>query len=305
MVTLPHRPPSTLLTTVQQGLRQLTRQWLGIYAVLAFGFLYLPILVLVVYSFNDSRFNAVWRGFTLKWYESLFQGTSSLGLIQTSATSLNSDGVIAALQMSLWVAVVSTAIATILGTGLAIAMEQYRFQGKTAIDALIYLPIVIPEITMGISLLVLFTLVFRLLENLTGIRIALGVPTVIIGHVVSTLSFVTVVVRARLADLDPSLAEAAMDLGAGKWPILRRITLPLIWPAILSGALLAFTLSLDDFVVTFFVSGVGATTLPLFVYGMIKFSVTPAINAISSIMLVVSIVLVVASLASDRSSSLS
>jgi spermidine/putrescine transport system permease protein len=184
-------------------------------------------------------------------------------------------------------------------------MEQYRFQGKTAIDALIYLPIVIPEITMGISLLVLFTLVFRLLENLTGIRIALGVPTVIIGHVVSTLSFVTVVVRARLADLDPSLAEAAMDLGAGKWPILRRITLPLIWPAILSGALLAFTLSLDDFVVTFFVSGVGATTLPLFVYGMIKFSVTPAINAISSIMLVVSIVLVVASLASDRSSSLS
>jgi spermidine/putrescine transport system permease protein len=305
MVTLPYRPPSTLLATVQQGLCQLTRQWLGIYAVLAFGFLYLPILVLVVYSFNDSRFNAVWRGFTLKWYESLLQGTSSLGLIQTSATSLNSDGVIAALQMSFWVAVVSTAIATILGTGLAIAMEQYRFRGKTAIDALIYLPIVIPEITMGISLLVLFTLVFRLLENLTGIRLALGVPTVIIGHVVSTLSFVTVVVRARLADLDPRLAEAAMDLGAGKWRILRRITLPLIWPAILSGALLAFTLSLDDFVVTFFISGVGATTLPLFVYGMIKFSVTPAINAISTIMLVVSIVLVIASLASDRSSSLS
>jgi spermidine/putrescine transport system permease protein len=304
MVPVPHYPPSTLLTTVQQGLRQFTRQWLGIYAVLAFGFLYLPILVLVVYSFNDSRFNAVWRGFTLKWYESLFQGTSSLGLIQTSATSLNSDGVMTALQMSLWVAVISTAIATVLGTALAIAMEQYRFRGKTAIDALIYLPIVIPEITMGIALLVLFTLVFRLLENLTGLRLALGVPTVIIGHVVSTLSFVTVVVRARLADLDPSLAEAAMDLGAGKWRILRRITLPLIWPAILSGALLAFTLSLDDFVVTFFISGVGATTLPLFVYGMIKFSVTPAINAISTIMLVVSIVLVIASLVSDRSSSL-
>jgi spermidine/putrescine transport system permease protein len=304
MVPIPHCPPP-MLTAAQRSLRQLTRQWLGVYAILAFGFLYLPILVLVVYSFNDSRFNAVWRGFTLKWYESLFQGTSSLGLIQTSSTSLNNDGVIAALQMSLWVAVVSTIIATVLGTALAIAMEQYRFRGKTAIDALIYLPIVIPEITMGISLLVLFTLVFRLLENLTGIRIALGVPTVIIGHVVSTLSFVTVVVRARLADLDPSLAEAAMDLGASKWRILRRITLPLTWPAILSGALLAFTLSLDDFVVTFFISGVGATTLPLFVYGMIKFSVTPAINAISTIMLVVSIVLVIASLASDRSPSLS
>jgi spermidine/putrescine transport system permease protein len=305
MLTILQRSPAPLSTTVQKGLRQLNRQWLGVYATLAFGFLYLPILVLVVYSFNDSRFNAVWRGFTLKWYEGLLQGTSSLGLVQTSSTSLNSDGVLTALQMSLWVAMVSTILATVLGTMLAIAMEQYRFRGKPAVDALIYLPIVIPEITMGISLLVLFTLVFRLLENLTGIRLALGIPTVIIGHVVSTLSFVTVVVRARLADLDASLAEAAMDLGANRWHILKRITLPLIWPAILSGALLAFTLSLDDFVVTFFISGVGATTLPLFVYGMIKFSVTPAINAISTLMLVVSIVLVIASLTSDRRSSLS
>jgi spermidine/putrescine transport system permease protein len=207
-----------------------------------------------------------------------------------------------ALQMSLSVATISTLIATVLGTGLAIAMERYRFRGKVAVEALIYLPIIIPEITMGISLLVLFTLVFRLLENLTGLRLALGVPTVIIGHVAFTLSFVTVVVRSRLADLDPSLEEAAMDLGASEWRILRRISLPLIWPAILSGALLAFTLSLDDFVVTFFISGVGATTLPLFVYGMIKFSVTPAINAISTLMMLVSILLVIASLSSDRRS---
>ncbi|MGB8701879.1 MAG: ABC transporter permease, partial [Thermosynechococcaceae cyanobacterium] len=300
MVTIPHRPLSPRQGMLQQGIRQMSRQVLGVYAALAYAFLYLPILILVIYSFNDSRFNAVWHGFTLKWYQSLFQGTSSLGLIQTNTTSLNSDGVLAALQMSLWVATVSTAIATVLGTSLAIAMEQYRFRGKLAIEALIYLPIIIPEITMGISLLVLFTLVFRLLETLTGIRLALGVPTVMIGHVAFTLSFVTVVVRARLADLDPSLAEAAMDLGASEWRILRRITLPLIWPAILSGALLAFTLSLDDFVVTFFISGVGATTLPLFVYGMIKFSVTPAINAISTLMLLVSIVLVIASLTSDR-----
>jgi spermidine/putrescine transport system permease protein len=273
-----------------------------VYATLAFAFLYLPILILVIYSFNNSRFNAVWQGFTLKWYESLLQGTSSLGLLQTSSTSLNSEGMMSALQMSLSVATISTLIATVLGTGLAIAMERYRFRGKVAVEALIYLPIIIPEITMGISLLVLFTLVFRLLENLTGLRLALGVPTVIIGHVAFTLSFVTVVVRSRLADLDPSLEEAAMDLGASEWRILRRISLPLIWPAILSGALLAFTLSLDDFVVTFFISGVGATTLPLFVYGMIKFSVTPAINAISTLMMLVSILLVIASLSSDRRS---
>jgi spermidine/putrescine transport system permease protein len=302
MTSTTHPPPSQPLGMLQSILRPLSRQWLTVYATLAFAFLYLPILILVIYSFNNSRFNAVWQGFTLKWYESLLQGTSSLGLLQTSSTSLNSEGVMTALQISLWVASISTLIATVLGTGLAIAMERYRFRGKVAVEALIYLPIIIPEITMGISLLVLFTLVFRLLENLTGLRLALGVPTVIIGHVAFTLSFVTVVVRSRLADLDPSLEEAAMDLGASEWRILRRITLPLIWPAILSGALLAFTLSLDDFVVTFFISGVGATTLPLFVYGMIKFSVTPAINAISTLMLLVSILFVIASLASDRRS---
>jgi spermidine/putrescine transport system permease protein len=302
MTSTTHPPPSQPLGMLQSILRPLSRQWLTVYATLAFAFLYLPILILVIYSFNNSRFNAVWQGFTLKWYESLLQGTSSLGLLQTSSTSLNSEGVMTALQISLWVASISTLIATVLGTGLAIAMERYRFRGKVAVEALIYLPIIIPEITMGISLLVLFTLVFRLLENLTGLRLALGVPTVIIGHVAFTLSFVTVVVRSRLADLDPSLEEAAMDLGASEWRILRRITLPLIWPAILSGALLAFTLSLDDFVVTFFISGVGATTLPLFVYGMIKFSVTPAINSISTLMLLVSILFVIASLASDRRS---
>jgi spermidine/putrescine transport system permease protein len=302
MTMTTHPPPSHPLGLFKPILSHLSRQWLTLFAALAFAFLYLPILILVIYSFNDSRFNAVWQGFTLKWYESLLQGTSSLGLLQTSSTSLNSEGVMSALQMSLWVAAVSTLIATVLGTSLAIAMERYRFRGKVALESLIYLPIIIPEITMGISLLVLFTLAFRLLETLTGLRLALGVPTVIIGHVAFTLSFVTVVVRSRLADLDPCLEEAAMDLGASEWRTLRRIILPLIWPAILSGALLAFTLSLDDFVVTFFISGVGATTLPLFVYGMIKFSVTPAINAISTIMLMVSVLLVIASLVSDRRS---
>lgn len=280
--------------------RRVGQHWLVAHAALAFGFLYLPILVLVVYSFNQSRFNAVWKGFTLDWYISLLQGGGSLGLLQREGGGLSGGGIMPALQNSLVVAVVATLLATVLGTLLGIAMERFRFPGRPAVEALIYLPIIIPEITMGVSLLVFFTLVFRLVENLTGWRLNLGLPTVIIGHVAFSISFVAVVVRARLVDLDPVLEEAAMDLGANEWKTLWRVTLPLLWPAIFSGALLAFTLSLDDFVVTFFTSGVGSTTLPLFVYGMIKFSVTPAINAISTLMLAASLVLVLSSLAVDR-----
>jgi spermidine/putrescine transport system permease protein len=209
------------------------------------------------------------------------------------------SGVLGALQNSLIVAGISTLLATILGTLLAIAMERYRFRGRSAIATLIYLPIVMPDITMGLSLLVFFSLCFQLWETVTGIRLTLGLPTVIIGHIAFSISFVVVIVRARLKDLEPAFEEAAMDLGANRWQTLRWITLPLLWPAIFSGALLAFTLSLDDFVVTFFTAGVGSTTLPLFVYGMIKFSVTPAINAISTLMLLVSIALVLASLVND------
>jgi spermidine/putrescine transport system permease protein len=180
---------------------------------------------------------------------------------------------------------------------MALALERFRFPGRSAVEALILVPIIIPEITMGISLLVFFTLVFRLLENLTGIHLTLGLPTVIIGHVAFNISFVAITVRARLAELDPGIEEAALDLGANEWQTLRRIILPLIWPGIFSAALLTFTLSLDDLVVTFFTTGVGSTTLPLFVYGMIKFSVTPAINAISTLMLLASLLLVVSSLA--------
>ncbi len=283
-------------------MRRFGQRWLYINAVLAFAFLYLPILVLIVYSFNNSRYNAVWRGFTWGWYESLLTGSDALGLSNQTGSAHMGGSVLAALQNSLLVAGISTLASTIFGTLLALAMERYRFRGRSAIAALIYLPIVMPEITMGISLLVFFTLCFKLLETLTGIHLTLGLPTVIIGHITFSLSFVAVIVRARLADLDPALEEAAMDLGANEWQSLWRVTLPLLWPAIFSGALLTFTLSLDDFVVTFFVAGVGSTTLPLFVYGMIKFSVTPAINAISTLMLLASMGLVIASLASDRQS---
>jgi spermidine/putrescine transport system permease protein len=279
------------MTKVDLLIRSIGKRWLWLHTALGFAFLYLPILILVIYSFNTSRFNAVWRGFTLKWYQSLLQGVSD-------GTANISDAMIwDALHNSLLIAAISTVLATLFGTMMALALERFRFPGRSAVEALILVPIIIPEITMGISLLVFFTLVFRLLENLTGIHLTLGLPTVIIGHVAFNISFVAITVRARLAELDPGIEEAALDLGANEWQTLRRIILPLIWPGIFSAALLTFTLSLDDLVVTFFTTGVGSTTLPLFVYGMIKFSVTPAINAISTLMLLASLLLVVSSLA--------
>ncbi len=275
--------------------RAIGKKWLWVQATLAFAFLYLPILILIIYSFNASKFNAVWRGFTLDWYSSLF---SSAGA--TIATS-SSAGILPALNNSLLIAAISTVLATIFGTMLALALERFHFPGRKALEALLFLPMIVPEITIGISLLVFFTLVFRIVENLTGIRLNLGLPTVIIGHVAFNISFVTITVRARLAELDPTLEQAAFDLGANEWRTFWRITFPLIWPGIFSAALLAFTLSLDDFVVTFFTTGVGSMTLPLLVYGMIKFAVTPAINAISTLMLLASLLLVVSSLTVQKS----
>jgi spermidine/putrescine transport system permease protein len=275
--------------------RAIGKQWLWVQAALAFAFLYLPILILIIYSFNTSKFNAVWRGFTLDWYRSLFSNAGA-----TLATS-SSAGILPSLNNSLLIAAISTVLATIFGTMLALALERFHFPGRKAVEALLFLPIIMPEITIGISLLVFFTLAFRIVENLTGIRLNLGLPTVIIGHVVFNISFVTITVRARLAELDPQLEQAAFDLGANEWRTFWRITFPLIWPAIFSAALLAFTLSLDDFVVTFFTTGVGSMTLPLLVYGMIKFAVTPAINAISTLMLLASLLLVVSSLKVQKS----
>ncbi|MDY6804119.1 MAG: ABC transporter permease [Cyanobacteriota bacterium] len=269
-------------------IRKISRIGLWVNAVLGFAFLYLPILILIIYSFNASKFNAVWRGFTLEWYRQLLLG---------AVDSTVSDAMIwDALKNSLIVAGISTVLASILGTAIALALERYSFPGRNLLETLLFLPIIIPEITMGVSLLVFFSLIFQLIENLTGIRVVLGFPTIIIGHVAFSISFVVITVRARIAQLDPALEEAALDLGANEWRTFRRITLPLIWPGIFSAALLAFTLSLDDFAITFFTAGVGTTTLPLFVYGMIKFAVTPAINAISTLMLLASLLLVLSSL---------
>jgi len=285
------------MTKLDLLVRAIGKRWLWIQAALAFAFLYLPILILIIYSFNASRFNAVWRGFTLDWYRSLFSDAGILGVGTTALmASSSSAGIWTALNNSLLIATISTLLATIFGTTIALALERFHFPGRKAVEALLFLPIIMPEITIGISLLVFFTLVFRIVENLTGIRLNLGLPTVIIGHVAFNISFVTITVRARLAELDPTLEQAAFDLGANEWRTFWRITFPLILPGIFSAALLAFTLSLDDFVVTFFTTGVGSMTLPLFVYGMIKFAVTPAINAISTLMLLASLLLVVSSL---------
>lgn len=255
-------------------LGRLVEPALQINAWLMYLFMYAPIVILILFSFNASRYASSWEGFSLRWYQVLFNDRA-IGL---------------ALRNSLLVALLSTLIATVIGTLAALALERYDFWGKLSFDALLYLPIIVPEIAMAVMLLLFFIL--------THIRLGLG--TVIIAHVAFCMSYVAVVVRARVAGLDRTLEEAAQDLYANEWQTFRRVTLPLIMPGIVSGALLSFTLSLDDFVITFFTTGPGTTTLPIQVYGMIKTGVTPEINALSALMLVASVVLVITSLLLQR-----
>jgi spermidine/putrescine transport system permease protein len=252
-------------------------------AIFSFIFLYAPIVVLVAFSFNDSRLAARWEGFTFRWYVEMF----------------SSDAVITAMINSLIVAFISTIIATILGTMTALAMERYRFRGQKTYDGILYLPVIVPDIVMGVSLLAFFSLIISWMNSSFGLAGAdafrQGLPTVIIAHVAFNISFVAIVVRTSLGELDPVFEEAAQDLGADEWLTFRRITLPLIMPGILGGALLAFTLSLDDFVITFFTTGPGGTTLPIEVFGRIRRAISPEINAISTVMLAASMVLIIVS----------
>lgn len=232
-----------------------------------FAFLYVPIAVLIVFSFNSARTGATWQSFTLQWYERVF----------------NNARILEAAANSLIVAVLSTLGAVVIGTLMAMAMERYRFRGKGAWDGLLYLPVIVPEIVMGISLLIFFA----------AVNISRGLLTLVISHIAFCMPFVYLTMRARLADFDRSVEEAAQDLGANEWVTFRRITLPLLMPGIISSALLAFTLSLDDFVISFFVTGVGSQTLPVYIWSQIRRGITPEINAISALMLVLSIILVV------------
>lgn len=261
--------------------------------LVSYFFLWAPILVLIVFSFNDSGSVSQWRGFTTRWYSNIINNTISAG---TETARFQTELLLRSVYNSLFVATTATIVSSLIGTSLALALVRGTFPGKRVLDAILYLPVVIPDITQGVSLAVFFRILFEYIDTLTGQRVTSGFATIIIGHVAFNISFVTIVVRARLATMDARLEEAASDLGANSWRAFWYVTLPILLPGIAAGGLLAFTLSLDDFVVTFFTAGVGTTTLPMFVYGMLKQRVPPEINAISTLMIVVSTVLVGVSL---------
>ncbi len=242
---------------------------LGLTSLAVYLFLYAPLLILVAFSFNKGRLTASWQGFTLEWYGQLLHDTR----------------VLASLRNSLIVGVAATVLATVVGTAAALAFFRHRFRRQASLDALVTLPIVIPEIVMASSLLLLFAAL--------GVR--LGFVSVILAHVGFSLSYVVVVVKARLAGFDRQLEEAAMDLGAGPWRTFFHITLPGIAPGVFAAALLVFALSIDDYVITSFVAGVGSTTLPLQIYSMVRSGVSPEINAVSTILLVATSLLLFAS----------
>jgi spermidine/putrescine transport system permease protein len=226
----------------------------------------------MVFSFNDSRRNIVWQGFTLKYYEK----------------ALNNDSLIQAFVNSLTIAALSTLISVILGALAALALWRFRFPGKPAVDGAMALPIVVPEICMGVAMLVFFA---RVLPWPQGLPWPLDLGAIIISHVSFSFPFVAVVVRARMASFNRELEEAAKDLGAGEWRTILDVVVPHMTPSLVAGALLAFTLSLDDFVITFFTSGPDTVTFPVKVYSMVRFSVTPEVNAASTLLILVTVVL--------------
>ena len=243
---------------------------------IVFGFLFLPIFVLILFSFNTSSLNIVFEGFTLHWYKDLFQNVELLE----------------ALKNTLIVAVVSTVVSTIIGTISAYALKKYDFKGKALVNELLYIPIVIPEIVIGIALLSIYTL----------FRLELGMFSLILAHISFAIPFVIISVRSVLENMDPNLELVASDLGASKLKTFFYVIIPSLMPGILSGAQLAFTLSLDDVVISYFTSGPGSNTLPLHIFSMIKTGVTPDVNALISIMLmIIFVVLTLSTIISLRS----
>lgn len=237
------------------------RRWqMQAWLAAVFIFLYAPLIALMAFSFNDSRRNIVWKGFTLKYYEK----------------ALNNDGLIEAFGNSLTIAAVSTVLSVVLGAMIALALWRFRFPGKPAVDGALALPIVVPEICMGVAMLVFFA---KVLPWPQGLGWPLNLGAIIIAHVSFCFPFVAVVVRARMSSFNREMEEAARDLGAGEFRTIRDVILPHMAPSLVAGALLAFTLSLDDFVITFFTAGPDTVTFPVKVYSMVRFSVTPEVNA--------------------------
>lgn len=235
-------------------------------------FLYAPLIALMVFSFNDSRRNIVWQGFTLKYYEK----------------ALNNASLIEAFFNSLTIAAVSTFLSLILGAMAALALWRFRFPGKAGFDGALALPIVAPEICLGVAMLVFFAKVLPWPQDLPW---PFNLGAIIIAHVSFSFPFVAVVVRARMASFNRELEEAARDLGASEWRTLKDVILPHMAPSLVAGGFLAFTLSLDDFVITFFTSGPDTVTFPVKVYSMVRFSVTPEVNAASTLLIVLTVVL--------------
>lgn len=235
-------------------------------------FLYSPLLTLMVFSFNNSRRNIVWRGFTLDYY----------------AQVLGDDGLIQAFINSLTIALISTLFSVLLGAATALLLWRFRFPFKPGLEGALALPIVVPEICMGVALLVFFTKVLPWPTNMVW---PFNLGAIIIAHISFSFSFVASVVRARLASFNREQEEAARDLGASEWRTLIDVILPHMRPGLVAGGLLAFTLSLDDFVITFFTSGPDTTTFPVKVYSMIRFSVTPEVNAASTLLIVITVAL--------------
>lgn len=243
------------------------RNSIGIWAasVAVYFFLYIPLVIVVIYSFNDSRLNAEWVGFTWDWYDKLFHNREMR----------------LAIFHSLLIAVGACALATTLGTMAGLFMSRHR---SKLFSFLVFAPVAMPEILLGVSLLLFFLQIL----NLT-----LGLVSVILAHTTFCIGFVAIIVQARLTDMDQSLFEAARDLGATPWQTFKEVTFPLIRPAVIAGALMSFTLSLDDFVITFFTAGVGVSTLPLQIYSMIKIAVTPEVNALSSLMMLLTLSMII------------
>lgn len=237
-------------------------RWLSAFAVAVYGFLFAPIVILIIFSFNDARRVFIWRGFTTKWYGELFAN----------------DDLLDAVLVTFQVAAVAVVVSTVLGAALGLGLARLRGRGRAPAELLLLLPMVTPEIVMGLSLLLFFLQLFDSSGSFGQLSIA---------HITFCISYVAITVRARAAGMNPQLEEAARDLGDSALGALRHVTLPLIMPAVIAGALLAFALSFDDYVVTVFNSGIGTTTLPLYIYSAIKFGVSPEINAISSIIVAI------------------
>jgi len=255
-----------------------TKRLFSLYGILFLFFVYAPIIMIVVFSFNANPINMmIWSGFTLDWYWTIFGYPTALN--EQTLYVESTDQLLAAVKNSLIVAATTTTISTILGTMTALALYRYRFYARPFYQGLLYMPMVMPDIVLGIALLVFFV----------NFGVQLGLVSIIIGHCTFLISYVFVVVSARLAGMDETLEQASADLGADGWTTFRRITLPLILPGVIGGALLAFIISMDDLVITYFIAGVDSTTLPVFIYGMLRRGVKPEINAIATLMLLFSI----------------